>query len=244
MMIKKIETALKHYTARTGATLQRPRAVMFDMDGILFDSMPGHCKAWKQVCDENGIEAEADEFYAYEGRTGASTIDTLIRRQFGRPATEAEIKDLYARKCVIFKSLGEPSVIPGAAKACEAAINGEALCILVTGSGQRSNLARLEREYPGVFPQEQRVTAFDVKRGKPDPEPYLIGMAKGGAEPCCTIGVDNAPLGVESSSRAGAFTIGVRTGPLPKGALLEAGADIEVDSMYDCAEIITTLTGR
>ena len=83
-MIKKIETALKRYTARTGATLQRPRAVMFDMDGILFDSMPGHCKAWKQVCDENGIEAEADEFYAYEGRTGASTIDTLIRRQFGR----------------------------------------------------------------------------------------------------------------------------------------------------------------
>ena len=77
-MIKKIETALKRYTARTGATLQRPRAVMFDMDGILFDSMPGHCKAWKQVCDENGIEAEADEFYAYEGRTGASTIDLSL----------------------------------------------------------------------------------------------------------------------------------------------------------------------
>ncbi len=183
-MIKKIETALKHYTARTGATLQRPRAVMFDMDGILFDSMPGHCKAWKQVCDENGIEAEADEFYAYEGRTGASTIDTLIRRQFGRPATEAEIKDLYARKCVIFKSLGEPSVIPGAAKACEAAINGEALCILVTGSGQRSNPRPPRAGIPRCFPT--RATSHSLRRetrqARPRALPHRHGQGWRGAK--------------------------------------------------------------
>ena len=50
--------------------------------------------------------------------------------------------------------------------------------------------------------------------------------------------MDNAPLGVRSAADAGIFTIGVRTGPLPKGALLEAGADIELDSMDECAQML------
>lgn len=240
-MQKILIDALDHYCRRTGHDLERPTVVMFDMDGILFDSMPGHCKAWKAVCDEYGISAVEDEFYLTEGRTGASTIDELYRRQFGRPATEEEIHTMYARKCELFKALGEPPVIAGAPGATAAVIAGGARCVLVTGSGQRSNLERLEREYPEVFPLDRRVTAFDVRRGKPDPEPYLIGMAKVGAEPWCAVGIDNAPLGVESSSRSGAFTIGVRTGPLPEGALTDAGADIELNSMIECAEIVSQL---
>jgi len=241
MMQTKLKKALDNYCKRTGRSLERPRVVMFDMDGILFDSMPGHCKAWKAVCDEYGIRADADEFYLAEGRTGASTIDVLYRRQFGRPATEDEVKTMYSRKCDLFKAFGEPAVIQGALKATEAALAGGAACVLVTGSGQRSNLERLEREFPSVFPANQRVTAFDVKRGKPDPEPYIIGMSKVGAEQWQAVGVDNAPLGVESASKSGAFTIGVRTGPLPPGALLDAGADIELNSMIECAEIISQL---
>lgn len=52
------------------------------------------------------------------------------------------------------------------------------------------------------------------------------------------LAVDNAPLGVQSASDAGIFTIGVRTGPLHKGALLEAGANIELDSMDECAQVL------
>lgn len=241
MMKTKLIEALGHYSRRTGHALERSVVFMFDMDGILFDSMPGHCEAWKAVCDLYGIDADPDEFYITEGRTGASTIDMLYRRQFGRPATEAEIEEMYARKCELFKSFGEPSVIPGAQQAAKAVLDGGAACVLVTGSGQRSNLDRLDREYPSVFPDGQRVTAYDVTHGKPDPEPYLIGMSKVGAESFRAVGIDNAPLGVESSSRSGAFTIGVRTGPLPQGALMAAGADIELNSMHECAEIISQL---
>ena len=82
------------------------------------------------------------------------------------------------------------------------------------------------------------MTAYDVRRGKPDPEPYLVGLAKAGAMPTEGVGVDNAPLGVESASRAGLFTIGVRTGPLKPGSLLEAGADIELESMEECERVL------
>ena len=80
-----------------------------------------------------------------------------------------------------------------------------------------------------------------MRHGKPDPEPYLMGLAKAGVEPWEAVAIDNAPLGVESGSRAGIFTIGVRTGPLAEGALEAAGADIELNSMSECAELLARL---
>lgn len=237
----KLEGALDAYAERCGHALEEVRAVLFDMDGVLYDSMPGHCKAWKQMCDENGIDSDPDEFYAYEGRTGASTIDILFRRQFGHGTTEADVKRLYARKAELFKAIGPAPLMPGAKDAVDAVRAASATPVLVTGSGQASILERLNLDYDGAFPASYRVTAHDVKYGKPDPEPYLMGLAKAGVAKTQAIAVDNAPLGVESASRAGVFTIGVRTGPLPEGCLKEAGADIEIFSMSECAVLLKEL---
>ena len=236
-----ITKALERYKQRTGHELELPLAVLFDMDGVLYDSMPDHCRAWKQMCDENGIIAEPEEFLAYEGRTGASTIDILLKRQFGRGATDDDVTRLYGRKSELFKAMGEPPIMPGAQRALDIVAAKGALPVLVTGSGQASILTRLDRDYPGRFPAWRRVTAHDVKYGKPDPEPYLMGMQKAHTQPWRTIAVDNAPLGVESASRSGAFTIGVRTGPLPEGALMASGADIEIFSMEACADLLSDL---
>lgn len=233
-----LEKGLEHYKVRTGKTLHRPGAVMFDMDGVLYDSMPGHAVAWKQMCDENGLEAVADEFFAYEGRTGASTIEILYMRQFGHKPTQEDIKRLYARKCVFFNAMGEPPMMPGASDAVGVVLGAGVKAVLVTGSGQTSILDRLVRDYPGAFLPEHRVTSRDVLRGKPDPEPYLMGLEKAGVAADYAIAIDNAPLGVEAASGAGVFTIGVRTGPVPEGCLMDAGADVELTSMTECARLL------
>lgn len=81
------------------------------------------------------------------------------------------------------------------------------------------------------------VTAFDVKHGKPDPEPYLMGLQKGGdLKPNQAIVIENAPLGIESAVRAGIFTIAVNTGPLPDSVLADAGASVVFDSMETLLE--------
>lgn len=54
--------------------------------------------------------------------------------------------------------------------------------MVVTGSGQLSLLERLEHHYPGMFHKELMVTAFDVKYGKPNPEPYLMALKKEGSK--------------------------------------------------------------
>lgn len=60
-----------------------------------------------------------------------------------------------------------------------AKVKGEGLTpMVVTGSGQLSLLERLEHNFPGMFHKELMVTAFDVKYGKPNPEPYLMALKK------------------------------------------------------------------
>ncbi len=220
------------------------RAVLFDMDGILYDSMPGHAKAWLAMCRDNGIDAEYDEFFAYEGRTGASTINLLFRRQFGRDASEEEVKRLYGVKSANFAALGPAPLMPGAQEAVAAVLEAGAIPVLVTGSGQASLLTRLERDFPGAFPAARRVTAHDVRYGKPHPEPFLTGLKKAGVEASEAIAVDNAPLGVRSAAAADIFTLGVRTGPLAEGALLDSGADLEILSMGGCAVFLREALAR
>ena len=77
------------------------------------------------------------------------------------------------------------------------------------------------------------VSSFDVKRGKPNPEPYLKGLAKAGVEPWEAIVVENAPLGVRAAQAARIFTVAVNTGPLPNKMLADEGADLIFNKMTD-----------
>ena len=217
------------------------RAVLFDMDGVLFDSMPNHAYAWSHAMTQFGLEMTAYEAYLHEGRTGNGTIDILTQRYWGRDATEEEIERIYAAKSEVFNTLPEPKPMPGAFEALTAAKELGCKIVLVTGSAQVSLLERLEEHYPGFFCQELMVTGFDVKHGKPHPEPYLMGLQKAGVSAGEAIVVENAPLGVESAHKAGIFTIAANTGPLEDHLLKDAGADIVLPGMMEVACYLRTL---
>ena len=96
--------------------------------------------------------------------------------------------------------------------------------------------------YPGlfskanIFQEHLMVTAFDVKYGKPNPEPYLMAIKKAGINPNQAIVIENAPLGVQAGVAAGIFTVAVNTGPLPDSALLEQGANLLFHSMNEFSD--------
>ena len=64
------------------------KAVLFDMDGVLFNSMPYHAEAWHKVMQAHGLNLSREEAYLHEGRTGAGTINIVSQRQLGREATK------------------------------------------------------------------------------------------------------------------------------------------------------------
>ena len=190
------------------------KAAFFDMDGVLFDSMPYHAEAWKRTMNAHGIPFELHDAYVCEGRTGASVITEMFLKHHNRPATEDEIQLMYKEKSDCFNSISEIKRIPDILPLLQQ-LKADGIDIyIVTGSGQESLLERLNKWFPGIFCKEKMVTAFDVKKGKPDPEPYLIALAKSGVQPNEAFVVENAPLGVRSSVAAGLFTFAVNTGIL------------------------------
>lgn len=232
---------LKDYMQRRRYTRLQPLAALIDMDGVLYDSMGNHADAWHQMWLENGIDIDRDEFFLYEGMTGAQTIDLLMHRYRGRNATAEECESLYRRKTEIFKSFPEVGPMPGAAELLTLFTQVGMRRVLVTGSGQNSLLSRLDDDFPGAFDKSMRVTSRDVTHGKPHPEPYIRGMQLAGVTPSQTIAIDNAPLGVKSAATAGALTVGVVTGPIPRAELEAAGATVVFDSMSECAEAFPVL---
>ncbi len=211
------------------------RAVLFDMDGVLFDSMPNHAYAWSHAMTQFGLAMTAEEAYMNEGRTGSGTIDILAQRFWGRSATEEEKQRIYAAKSALFNTLPEAKPMPGARDLLGMVKRAGKQIVLVTGSAQVSLLEHLEHHFPGCFRRELMVTGFDVKHGKPHPEPYLMGLQKAGIQASEAVVVENAPLGVEAAHAAGIFTIAVNTGPLPDDILRQSGADVVLPDMKAAA---------
>ena len=226
------QTAIANYLKFSGHKSIDLKVALIDCDGILYDSMKNHTRAWVKLMKKNGIKCTRDEFYLYDGMTGAGIIKLMFKKGVGKNITDDEAWELYKVKGRYLKELGEIPVMPGAlemlTKLKEAGIER----VLVTGSREPSVLERIDNDFPELF-SEKRVTAHDTRHGKPNPEPYLKGMAKAEAKPNQCIVIENAPLGVQAGHAAGCFTIGITTGPISEKELTKAGADIVFKSMED-----------
>lgn len=210
------------------------KAVLFDMDGVLFDSMKWHAKSWKKTMDDFNLHSDENEFYLHEGMVGHNTIRHIIMREQQREPSQEEVNEIYLQKTNLFAKLNDKSVIEFAPEFVYLIREYNLLCTLVTGSGQFSLLEHVKEKYGDAFDKSRMVTAYDVKKGKPDPEPYLMGLKKSGEiKPNEAIVIENAPRGVESAKAAGIFCIAINTGPLDSQVLKEAGADIVLESMKD-----------
>ena len=221
----------------------RLRAVLFDMDGVLYNSMPYHASAWHRAMAQFGYDLPEEEVYMHEGRTGTSTVNLVSRREHGVEVSDERVEEIYKVKSNFFNEFPPAEPMPGALSLLRQLKEQGLKILIVTGSGQRSLLDKLNVDYPDIFRRELMVTAFDVKRGKPDPEPYLMGLQKGELHPDECIVVENAPLGVRAAKAAGIFTIAVNTGPLPDEALLSEGADLLFPSMQALSDAWSELSG-
>lgn len=226
----RIEKSIASYRRRTQSTVAF-KAALIDMDGTLYDSMPNHARAWKKMCDEVGLDCNEKEFFHFEGMTGKQTVCELFKRN-NRPLPDDEYCELlYKIKSRYFNTMRKVSVMPGAAEMVEKLKELDITRVVVTGSGQRSLIERIMHDFPGIFSPDRLITSHDVKSGKPSPEPYLKAMELIGEPSEACVVIENAPLGVISGHRSGAYVVGVSTGPIPEVELAASGADIVFSSM-------------
>ena len=83
------------------------KAVLFDMDGVLYDSMPNHAIAWQESMKTFGITMTKADAYATEGARGIDTIRHFMKLQKGIDITLDEAQKMYDEKTRIFHTLPE-----------------------------------------------------------------------------------------------------------------------------------------
>lgn len=214
------------------------KAYFFDMDGVLFDSMPRHAIAWEEVMRQHGLPFTAYDCYVNEGRTGESVIREAFQKVLGRDATPEEVKTIYAEKSAYYHQLLQTTTptISGIVDVLHFVKQQGHQIWVVTGSGMRTLLDSLNEVFPSIFQQDKMITAFDVMHGKPDPEPYLKAWERSGvAKEQCVV-IENAPLGIRSGKAAGLTVYAVNTGILTKEDLSQA------DKVFDnMAELLAYL---
>lgn len=229
-----MKTQIENYKKEHGFGAFSPKAVLFDMDGVLYDSMPLHAVAWTESMAKYGISMTRADAYATEGARGIDTIRRFVKAQKGIDITLDEAQAIYDEKTRIFHSLGEAKIFDGVIPLMQKISKAGWSVNVVTGSGQRPLIERLLDDFSEYLDESHITTAYDVKRGKPAPDPYLSGLRRAGnLNPWEAIVVENAPLGIASGVAAQIFTVAINSGPLPDSDLLAAHPNLLYHTMTE-----------
>ncbi|MDQ6741994.1 MAG: HAD-IA family hydrolase [Candidatus Dormibacteraeota bacterium] len=183
---------------------------LFDLDGVLLDSVPAYTRAWHAWCLEWGVE-EAAVWALAHGRRPRDVISMV------GPGLEAG-RALQALETLIAAEYKAVEAFPGAADLLGRLWPGS--WAIVTSGGRRlvaPAFRRLGLPLPTVL-----VSGDDVVAGKPDPTCYLIAAERLGARAEACIVVEDAPAGIRAAAAAGMATLAVATTHAPE-ELGEAG---------------------
>ena len=232
------KTIIENYLIKHGFETFTPKAVLFDMDGVLYNSMPNHAVAWQKSMKQFGIHMTVADAYATEGARGIDTIRKMVKRQKGVSISLEEAQKMYDVKTRLFHEMQKAEVFDGVIPFMEK-IQGKGMTIgVVTGSGQKPLINRLLHDFGAFLDESRIVTAYDIEKGKPAPDPYLMGLQRcGNLQPWQGIVVENAPLGVRAGVAAKCFTIAVNSGPLSDDILIQAGADLIFHRMTELVDV-------
>lgn len=196
-------------------------AFLFDLDGVLIDSTPAVQRVWSRWAIEHGLQPDTVVAHAH-GRPSLSTVRHFL------PDANHELENREIERREIEDTEGIV-VLPGAVELLTSLPPHR--WTIATSCTRLLAEARLRAAGLPVPPG--LVTATDVTRGKPDPEPFLKAAAKLGLRASSCVVCEDAPAGVRSGKAAGARVVALRT-TFPRAELRAAGADFIVDS---CADI-------
>ena len=197
------------------------RGLLFDMDGVLVDSTPAVARVWSVWAKKHGLDPDTVVKIAH-GRPSISTIRELL------PNADHDAEDREVERLEIEDVEGIVA-LPGATQLLRALPPNR---YAIVTSATRP-LAEVRLRAAGLEVPANLVTARDVQRGKPNPDPYLMGARILGVAPTECVVIEDAPSGVRAGKAAGARVVALRT-TASDVELEEAGADRIVD---DCADL-------
>jgi len=198
----------------------RCAAVLFDLDGVLVDSTPAVTRVWARWAAEHGFDPDQVVHNAH-GRPSVETVREYL------PNADHEKENLEIERAEV-EDLEGVVPLPGAL---------ELLSTLppdrwTIATSCTRKLAEVRIRAGGLPVPEKIITASEITRGKPNPEPYLKAAALLGVPANQCVVFEDVPAGIRAGKAAGATVIALRT-TVPDKELREAGADFILNSAAD-----------
>ena len=194
------------------------KAVIFDMDGVITNTMPDHFRAWKHILGGCGIHVSHLDVYKREGQRGISSVFEIFK-EHNQKCDKKTAEWILRKKERFFKKNARRRFIPGSRRLLKGLHRRGFKLALVTGTS-RHELHRILPDYLyNLF--DVIVTGTDVRRGKPHPEPYRKALKELTVRPGEAVVIENAPFGIQSAQKAKIRCFAVQTS-LPAGHIKQA----------------------
>ncbi len=181
----------------SAADIWTPAAILADLDGTLVDSVASSERAWGALARRRGLDEDETHRFAM-GRPTRETIALLV------PEDEREAEQARVDQDEV-DDAATVVAYPGAAELLAGPIP---IAVVTSGS---TELATARLRGAGLEPPPVLITADSITRGKPDPEPFLLGAEGLGVDPARCLVLEDAPPGIESGRAAGMPVVAFRT---------------------------------
>lgn len=181
-------------------------AILFDFDGVIVDSMEDNFNAWKKALSKHSIDIDKTDYYKIEGVKAIQVAESYLKKN----GQDTELATLIAKdKDEIFRESSTLKIYPGVEELISKLSDSFKLGI-VTGSS-RIRFSKMVEGIPFFNKFNVVVTANDIKKGKPDPSPYLSAASKLQIKPERCLVIENAPLGIASAKNAAMKCVAVES---------------------------------
>jgi HAD superfamily hydrolase (TIGR01509 family) len=199
-----------------------PRALIFDLDGTLVDTVYAHVFAWQRALAEQGLPIDGWRIHRRIGMSGG-LFARAVARELGRELSAEETEAIQRRHGVIFRELlPERRPLPGA-KALLEDLRARGVVHGIATSGRRPEID-LSLDALGVGEETVVIHRGDVARAKPEPDLFLACQAALGVTPHDCYVVGDAVWDLLAARRADMLSVGLRSGGYGSDELLDAGA--------------------
>ena len=198
--------------------LKKYKAVLFDMDGVIIDSMPYHFISWFETLKKYNITVSPFDIYEKEGEK----CEECVKRFFKRDKIKYDAKiiaEVLNIRDKLYKKYFKVHLFSNIEQILIKLKNKGFLLAIVTGSVKQKVVSMLPKKILSKF--DVVVSADMIKKGKPHPDSYLTAAKQLKVNPEECVVIENAPYGIKAAKSAKMFCIAVTTS-LPKQYLKQA----------------------
>lgn len=184
------------------------KAVLFDLDGVLVDTLHYHYLAWQKMFQDIGGAVREQTVLLHEGRNSREILPILLKE--ANMDIPAEKHDAFIEgKRSYYRRIVHVGFYPDALKTVDRLKKSGFKVAIVTACAEKTMRKSLDEQKQALFDLIQ--TGDDVPRAKPSPDPYDLARKKLGLRREECVVVENAPLGIESAKNAGMVCVAVET---------------------------------